>query len=212
MSSRTADGFTKKVLVRRCSLQIVPACLLSNCGVSAKGRLVMSTVEEIKFAISTLSREDYVRLREWFSDKDREQRDKETEGISASSKLSKKSESAEEARRFYASRIEILRNEAVTDKIPLNEASESDFWKFVRSASCIRKGSLFLRDNGNLRAVWSDDEGNRVGIQFFGDSAVQYVVFKRRADGEVWRDAQCDSLNNIGRMIEELDLEFLLHE
>ena len=40
----------------------------------------MSTVEEIKSAISALSREDYVRLREWFSSKDREQRDKEIEG------------------------------------------------------------------------------------------------------------------------------------
>lgn len=171
----------------------------------------MSTVEEIKFAISALSREDYVRLREWFSNKDREQRNKEAEGVSASSKLSKKSESAKETRCFYASRIKMLRNEAVTDKVPFNEASESDFWKFFQSASCVRKGSLFLRDNGNLRAVWSDDEGNRVGIQFFGDSAVQYVVFKRRADGEIWRDAKCDSLNNIERMIEELDLEFLLH-
>ena len=181
------------------------------CGVSAMGRLVMSTVEEIKFAISALSKEDYVRLREWFSNKDREQRDKEIEGNPTSSELSKKSESAEEIRRFYASRIEMLRDEAVTDKIPFNEASESDFWEFLRSASCIRKGSLFLRDNGNLRAVWSDDEGNRVGIQFFGDSAAQYVVFKCRANGEVWRDAQCDSLNNVERIIEELDLEFLLH-
>ena len=170
----------------------------------------MSTVEEIKSAISALSREDYIRLREWFSSKDREQRDKEIEGDPASSELSKKSESAGETRRFYASRIETLRNEAAAAKLPFNEVSESDFREFLRSASCVRKGSLFLRDNGNLRAVWSDDEGNRVGIQFFGDSAAQYVVFKRRADGEVWRDAQCGSLNDIGRMIEELDLEFLL--
>ena len=170
----------------------------------------MSTVEEIKSAISALSREDYVRLREWFSSKDRERRYKEIEGDPASSDLSKKSGSARETRRFYASRIETLRNEAAADKLPFNEASESDFREFLRSASCVRKGSLFLRDNGNLRAVWSDDEGNRVGIQFLGDSAAQYVVFKRRADGEIWRDAQCDSLSNIERMIEELDLEFLL--
>jgi len=68
--------------------------------------------------------------------------------------------------------------------------------------------SLFLRDNGNLRAVWSDDEGNCVGIQFFGDSA-RYVIFKRHADGEIWRDAKCDSLNNLERVTE--NLEFLLH-
>ena len=47
----------------------------------------MSTVEEIKSAISTLSREDYLHLREWFSEKDWEQWDKEIERDSASGKL-----------------------------------------------------------------------------------------------------------------------------
>ena len=47
----------------------------------------MSTVEEIKSAISTLSREDYIHLREWFSEKDWEQWDKEIERDSASGKL-----------------------------------------------------------------------------------------------------------------------------
>ncbi len=50
-------------------------------------RFVMSTVEEIKSAISVLSEEDYIRLREWFSGKDWEQWDKEIERDSASGKL-----------------------------------------------------------------------------------------------------------------------------
>ena len=47
----------------------------------------MSTVEEIKSAISALSKEDYVHLREWLSGKDWEQWDKEIEGDSASGEL-----------------------------------------------------------------------------------------------------------------------------
>jgi len=47
----------------------------------------MSTVEQIKSAISALSKEDYIHLREWFSEKDWEQWDKEIERDSASGKL-----------------------------------------------------------------------------------------------------------------------------
>ena len=47
----------------------------------------MSTVEEIKSAISALSKEDYIHLREWFSENEWKQWDKEIEGDSASGKL-----------------------------------------------------------------------------------------------------------------------------
>ena len=47
----------------------------------------MSTVEEIKSAISSLSKEDYTHLREWFSEKNWEQWDKEIERDSSSGKL-----------------------------------------------------------------------------------------------------------------------------
>ena len=55
--------------------------------ISVAGQLVMPTVEEIKSAISALSKEDYIHLREWLSEKDWEQWDKEIEGDSASGKL-----------------------------------------------------------------------------------------------------------------------------
>ena len=47
----------------------------------------MSTVEEIKFAISALSEEDYIHLREWLSGKDWEQWEEEIERDSSSGKL-----------------------------------------------------------------------------------------------------------------------------
>ncbi|MDE0159231.1 MAG: hypothetical protein OXI02_05890 [Candidatus Dadabacteria bacterium] len=47
----------------------------------------MSTVEEIKSAISALSKEDCVHLREWFSEKDWKQWEEEIEKDSSSGKL-----------------------------------------------------------------------------------------------------------------------------
>ena len=47
----------------------------------------MLTLEEIKSAISALSEENYIHLREWFSGKDWEQWDKEIEEDSSSGKL-----------------------------------------------------------------------------------------------------------------------------
>ena len=47
----------------------------------------MSTVEEIKSAISALSEEDYIHLCKWFFEKDWEQWDEEIERDSSSGKL-----------------------------------------------------------------------------------------------------------------------------
>ena len=47
----------------------------------------MLTAEEIKSAISALSKEDYIHLREWLSERDWEQWDEEIEKDSASEKL-----------------------------------------------------------------------------------------------------------------------------
>ena len=40
-------------------------------------------------------------------------------------------------------------------------------------------------DNGNLRAIWDDDndDDRHVALQFLGGGRVQYVIFKRRTGG-----------------------------
>ena len=48
---------------------------------------IMSNVEEIKAAIEALPEADYVRLREWFTEKDWEKWDRQIEGDSKSGKL-----------------------------------------------------------------------------------------------------------------------------
>ncbi len=81
----------------------------------------------------------------------------------------------------YQDRIGLLMDYADEDGFSINRASEDDFWSFIKSFQRPKKGSLFLRDNGNLRVLWSGEEGNQIGIQFLGGGSVQYVIFKSRS-------------------------------
>jgi len=113
----------------------------------------------------------------------------------------------------YTSRIQFLKNEAVDEGYVLNLPSEIDFWQFVRSSPDIRKGSLVLMDNGNLRAIWKDDEGSRLGLQFLGGRMVQYVIFKWRNSGQpISRVTGRDSLEGLARQIDAFELWSLLGE
>lgn len=113
----------------------------------------------------------------------------------------------------YSSRIAYLRDEATHDGYGLNEDSERDFKQFVQSRPSIRKGDLVLLDNGNLRAVWRDEQGGRLGVQFLGSDMVQYVIFSRRQRNRpVSRVAGRDSLEGVARQIDVFDLHSLLAE
>ncbi len=113
----------------------------------------------------------------------------------------------------YSSRIEYLRDEATQDGYGLNAYSERDFRQFIRSKPSIRKGDLVLLDNGNLRAVWKDQQSGHLGLQFLGGDMVQYVIFRRRqAVRGVSRVAGRDSLEGVARQIDAFDLHSLLAE
>lgn len=111
----------------------------------------------------------------------------------------------------YLSRLKFLQDEAVHDGYVLNPASEVDFWQFVRSAPDIRRGNLVLMDNGNLRAIWKDEQGTRLGLQFLGEGMVQFVIFKRRKQGQpISRVSGRDSLEGLERQIVAFELNSLL--
>lgn len=113
----------------------------------------------------------------------------------------------------YSSRIAYLRDEATHDGYGLNDDSERDFKQFVRSRPSLRKGDLVLLDNGNLRAIWKDEQGGRLGVQFLGSNMVQYVIFScRRPNRAVSRVAGRDSLEGIVRQIDAFQLHSLLSE
>ena len=113
----------------------------------------------------------------------------------------------------YISRMRFLQDEAVHDGYVLNLASEIDFRQFVWSAPDIRKGNLVLMDNGNLRAIWKDEQDARLGLQFLGGRMVQYVIFKRRNQGQpISRVTGRDSLEGLERQINAFELYTLLYE
>ena len=115
-------------------------------------------------------------------------------------------------RRAYESRIEALRSDAELDELTINVASEQDFWDFVRSTSYLRRASLALMNNGNIRAVWKADDASHLGIHFLGDGEVQYVIFRLRSYGRrVSRVAGIDTLSGIKSQIAAFDLVSLMY-
>ncbi len=113
----------------------------------------------------------------------------------------------------YRSRIEYLRSEAAHDGYALNSDSETDFQQFVLATSGIRKGNLVLMDNGNLRAVWRDKQGNHLGLQFLGGGMVQYVIFKRRLAAKlISRGTGRDTFAGLKQQINAFDLNSMLYE
>ena len=122
-----------------------------------------------------------------------------------------KAKTVREIQHSYLSRIEFLREEAVAEGIVFNRDSERDFRMFIEAVLSVRRGGLFLMDNGDLRAVWDDDKDNLLGIQFLGNSLARYVVFRRRAeDGSISRVAGTDTLKGASARIEAFQLGNLL--
>ena len=119
---------------------------------------------------------------------------------------------ARDDRRQYLDRIKYLRYEAEQDGFSLNPASERNFWRFVESVGQTRKAYLFLLDNGNLRAVWKDENDDQVGLQFRDDGMVHYVIFARsKPEEEITHAYGRVSIDTaITRQIEGFDLRPLV--
>jgi hypothetical protein len=76
-------------------------------------------------------------------------------------------------------RIQALRIEAEIERVPFSNASHADFRDFIGRVPS-RVPAIFLRDNGNLRALWKNGDQEQIGLQFLGGGDVQYVILKRR--------------------------------
>lgn len=115
----------------------------------------------------------------------------------------------------YRDRLAELREAAEDEGIEWSEASEHDFRVFVIHNPGWRKGAVVLVDNGNLRAVWDDDndDDRHVALQFLGGGHVQYVIFKRRpgASGASSRVAGDDTFDGIKRQVGAFDLNSLVY-
>ena len=113
----------------------------------------------------------------------------------------------------YRSRIKELCAYAVDDGYSLRPESERDFWKFFGGGPRLRQFELVLIDNGNLRAVWQDEQETHVGLQFLGDDIVQFVLFKRRCSSRpVSRVVGRDTVGGFEGQIQSFELQSLLYE
>ncbi len=113
----------------------------------------------------------------------------------------------------YMARIEFLQAEALHEGYALNPASRIDFERFALGVPDVRAGNLVLLENGNLRAIWKDRQGTRLGLQFLGGGMAQYVIFKRREkERPISRVAGRDSLEGLERLLAAFDMRSLLYE
>ena len=109
----------------------------------------------------------------------------------------------------YEARIKELRGYAEDDEDieEVNEFSIRDFWSFMEMTRFARRAGLVLLDNGDLRAVWRENGGHNVGLEFQGDRSVLYVIFRRYSDGRrTERSAGIATFDDVIRQLRELDL------
>jgi hypothetical protein len=77
-------------------------------------------------------------------------------------------------------RISFLRVEAERENIPFSELSRDALWSFIREFHPTARPRVYLNDNGNLRALWKNSNGEQIGLEFLGAGAIQFVIFKQR--------------------------------
>lgn len=109
----------------------------------------------------------------------------------------------------YEDRIEELHSYAEHDEEieAVNESSINDQKSFMEMTGFLRRAGLMMLDNGNLRAIWRENGGHNVGLQFQGEQSVLYVMFKRHSNGgETERTAGIGTFDNIIKQLRELDL------
>lgn len=95
-------------------------------------------------------------------------------------------------------RVQALKIEAELDEVPFSVASYADFLSFITETQPQSRPSLFLNDNGNLRALWRNDAREQIGLQFLGGGNIQFVIFKRRPGADTMtRVAGIDTKANI---------------
>ncbi len=111
----------------------------------------------------------------------------------------------------YETRIKTLKSYAEHEGFAVKISSERDFWSFFKSVPFALKADLVLLGNGNLRAIWEEEDDSHLGIQFLGDRMLQYVIFRQReASSEVSRVAGRDTFEGVKEQVRIFGLEAFL--
>ena len=107
----------------------------------------------------------------------------------------------------YLSRIRSLTETGPKEGIVLNLDSINDFWSFIAATSFTRKATLVLANNGDISAIWENEDDSYLDIQFLGNRKIIYVIFKRKTgQNGMFRTAGTSSFEAVRDRIAELDL------
>ena len=111
----------------------------------------------------------------------------------------------------YRSRIEDLRGMAEDEGIKVAQESIDDFWQLIRTLLPTRKAQLVLTDDGNLIAIWDDDGGNYVDVEFLGAGSLQYLIVKgpEHSPNRTYEEGGGD-IQTVKRQVQEHKLDSLL--
>lgn len=85
--------------------------------------------------------------------------------------------------RAYEERLGFLERVGLTEGVELNVDSETDFWEFVEASQFTQKAELVFIGEGNIRAIWEDEDENFLGLHFLGNRRIIYVIFKQDPGG-----------------------------
>ena len=102
-------------------------------------------------------------------------------------------------------RIDFLRAEAADDGCTYEPRSADALMSFVQDAGITRMPAIVLMQNGNLRAVWQDPARDQIGIQFFADGQLQFVILRDRG-GVTYKTMGVEPADMISRHVWTLDL------
>jgi hypothetical protein len=97
-------------------------------------------------------------------------------------------------------RVRELHIDALRSQDPFSLASFNDLKEFIGTVRLTSRPSIFLLDNGNLRALWKNDANEQVGLQFLGRGAVQFVMFAKRPTF-MMRESGVDELSAIANRL-----------
>ena len=129
--------------------------------------------------------------------------------------IAEKYQQAWDTKLAYRRRIAELREYgAEDDGLGINQDSETDFWAFIQPLLTARQAWLFLSDDGNLRAVWDDDNDDDIhlALEFLGWQQVHYVIFRQLPSAEkVSRLANTATFAGIKQLISDYELTQLLY-
>ncbi|MFZ1747310.1 MAG: hypothetical protein WBO24_04715 [Nitrospirales bacterium] len=109
-------------------------------------------------------------------------------------------------------RISTLKRIGEEESIPTSEESGKLLIEFLNRRTIDNKPSIFLLENGNFRALWRNEKGEQIGLQFLSDGNIQFVIFARRPDSsDLARSYGIDTPEGIKCIIEANRLRTLLY-